>query len=167
VLDSGRAQSREEAMPQMVYEWLLAIHILTAVIWVGGGVLGQVLVSRLRKDDPVMMVNTALQLEWVGTRVFLPASLVLLLAGIGMVLEGNWGFTTTWVLIGLIGFGVTVVTGAAFLGPQTKKVHALLESKGTDDPEVQSQMARLFVISRIDLVVLLLVVIDMAVKPGT
>lgn len=153
-------------MPQMVYEWLLAIHILMAVIWVGGGFAGQVLVSRMRKDDPETMVKTALQLEWVGLHVFLPASLVLLLAGIGMVLEGSWGFTTPWVLIGLIGFGATVVTGAGFLGPQTKKVHALLESKGMDDPQVQAQMARLFVISRIDLVVLLLVVVDMAVKPG-
>ena len=154
-------------MPQMVYEWLLALHILMAVIWVGGGFAGQILVSRMRTSDPATMVKTALQLEWVGMHVFLPASLVLLLAGIGMVLEGQWGFTTPWVLIGLIGFGATVVTGAGFLGPQTKKVHAAIEAKGIDDPEVQSLMSRLFVISRIDLVVLLLVVVDMAVKPGT
>ena len=59
------------------------------------------------------------------------------------------------------------MTGAAFMGLQIKKIHAAIEANGTDDPEVQAQMARLFVISRIDLVVLLLVVIDMAVKPGS
>jgi hypothetical protein len=154
-------------MPQMVYEWLLAIHILMAVIWVGGGFAMQILATRLRKTDPPTMVRAALQFEWIGTHVYLPASLVLLLAGIGMVLEGQWGFTTPWVLIGLIGFGVTVVTGAGFIGPQTKKVHAVIEAKGMDAPEVPGLMARLFVISRIDLVVLLLVVVDMAVKPGT
>lgn len=154
-------------MPQMVYEWLLAIHILMAIIWVGGGFATQVLASRLRKSDPETMVKTALEFEWIGTHIYLPASLVLLLAGIGMVLEGQWGFTTPWVLIGLLGFAATVVTGAAFLGPQIKKIHAAIEAKGTDDPEVQAHMARLFVISRIDLVVLLLVVVDMAVKPGT
>ena len=154
-------------MPQMAYDWFLAIHILMAVIWVGGGFATQVLASRLRRSDPHTMVKVALEFEWIGTHVYLPASLVLLLAGIGMVLEGQWGFTTPWVLIGLIGFAVTVVTGAGFLGPQLKKIHAAIESKGTDDPEVQAHMARLFVISRIDLVVLLLVVVDMAIKPGT
>ena len=152
-------------MAQMVYEWLLALHILMAVIWVGGGFTGQVLVSRMRNADGPRMVKTAADLEWIGTHIFLPASLVLLGAGIGMVLEGQWGFTTPWVLIGLIGFGVTVVTGAAFLGPQTKKVKALVDEKGVEDPGVQAAMARLFVISRVDLAVLMLVVVDMSVKP--
>jgi len=152
-------------MLQIVYEWLLAIHILMAIIWVGGGITGQILLSRMRNADGPRMVKTAADLEWIGMHVYLPASLILLLAGIFMVIEAQWGFTTPWVLIGLIGFGVTLVTGAAFLGPQIKKIHAAVEEKGPEDPGVQAQMARLFVLSRIDLAVLVLVVIDMAVKP--
>lgn len=150
----------------MLYEWMLALHILMAIVWVGGGITGQILVSRLRNADGPRMVRTAADLEWIGMHVYLPASLLLLAAGIVMVLEGQWGFTTPWVLIGLIGFGITVVTGAAFLGPQIKKVHAAVEEKGPDDPGVQARMARLFVLSRIDLAVLILIVIDMAVKPS-
>ena len=157
---------RRRDLPQMVYEWLLALHILMAITWVGGGITGQILVSRMRTSDGPRMVKTAADLEWIGTHVYLPASLILLLAGIGMVLEGQWGFTTPWVLIGLIGFAATVVTGAALLGPQIKKIHAEVEQKGPDDPGVQAAMARLFVLSRIDLAVLILIVIDMAVKPG-
>ena len=153
-------------MPQMIYEYLLALHILMAVIWVGGGFAGQVLISRMQKADPDRMVKTALDFEWIGTHIYLPASLVLLLSGIGMVIEGQWGFTTPWVLIGLGGFAATIVTGAGFAGPQTKKVHALIEQKGINDPGVQVAMERLFLISRIDLVVLILVVVDMAIKPG-
>ena len=150
----------------MLYEWMLALHILMAITWVGGGITGQILVSRMRNSDGPRMVKTAADLEWIGMHVYLPASLVLLAAGIVMVIEGQWGFTTPWVLIGLIGFGATVVTGAAFLGPQIKKVHALVEQRGPEDADVQRQMARLFVLSRIDLAVLILVVIDMAVKPS-
>ena len=150
-----------------MYEWLKALHIVMAVIWVGGGFAGQVLVTRMRKSDPTTMVKTALQLEWLGMHVFLPASLVMLGAGLWMVFGFElWELTDTWVLVGLGGFLATVITGAGFLGPQTKKVHELIEQKGIDDPAVQSQMARLFTISRIDLVVLIIVVIDMAVKPG-
>lgn len=150
-----------------MYDWLKAIHILMAVIWVGGGFMGQVLVSRMRKDDPVRMAKTAGDLEWIGTHIFLPASLLMLGAGLWMVFGFEyWELSTPWVLIGLLGFLATVITGAGFLGPQTKKVKALVDEKGIEDPGVQAAMARLFLISRIDLVVLMIVVIDMAVKPG-
>ncbi len=152
-------------MYQVLYEWLLAVHILMAIIWVGGGITGQILVSRMRAADGARMVKTAADLEWIGMHVYFPASIILLLAGILMVIEAQWGFTTPWVLIGLIGFGITVVMGMAVLGPQIKKIHAAVEEKGPDDPEVQAQLGRLFVLSRIDLAVLILVVIDMAVKP--
>ena len=150
-----------------MYEWLKALHILLAVIWVGGGFFGQVLVSRMRTSDPARMVKTAADMEWIGTHIFLPASLLLLGAGLWMVFGFEyWELTTPWVLIGLLGFLATVITGAGFLGPQTKKVKAMVDEKGVDDPGVQAAMARLFVISRIDLVVLLLVIVDMTVKPG-
>ncbi len=149
-----------------MYEWLKAVHILMAIIWVGGGFAGQILVSRMRKADPVRMVKTAADLEWIGAHVFLPASLVLLGAGLWMVFSFEiWQLSDPWVLIGLFGFLATVVTGAGFLGPQTKKVRALVEEKGAEDPDVQTAMSRLFLISRIDLAVLMLIVVNMAVKP--
>jgi hypothetical protein len=33
---------------------------------------------------------------------------VLLLSGIGLVLEGDWGFSTTWVLLGLAAYALVV-----------------------------------------------------------
>jgi hypothetical protein len=82
------------------------------------------------------------------------------------VLEGNIGFTDTWVLLGLIGIGLTIITGSTFLGPQSKRVGELFEARGPDDPEAQRILARLVAVARIDLVVLSLVVVDMVLKPG-
>jgi uncharacterized membrane protein len=76
-----------------LYELLLAIHILAAVIWVGGSTAIQVLAIRASgSGDSVRMATFAGEAEWVGMRVFMPSSIVVLLAGIALVFEGNWGF---------------------------------------------------------------------------
>jgi len=41
-----------------------------------------------------------------------------------------------------------------------------MDGKGPADPEVQERIKRLFTFSRIELVVLIVIVFDMAVKPG-
>jgi hypothetical protein len=71
-----------------------------------------------------------------------------------------------WILIGLAGIAFSIVTGAGFIGPESGRLQALLETRTFEDPEVQSRLNRIFKISRIELGVLLLIVIDMAIKPG-
>jgi hypothetical protein len=41
-----------------------------------------------------------------------------------------------------------------------------IEERGPDDPEYQRRLARIFLVSRIELLLLILVVLDMTVKPG-
>src|ERR687894_63710 len=107
------------------YELLLFAHIFGAVTWVGGALSAQVLAARVRgTNDPPALVSFAHDVEWIGLRVFLPASIVLLLSGIGLVMEGDWGFSTTWVLLGLAAYGLSVVTGALFLGPESGRIAA-------------------------------------------
>jgi hypothetical protein len=57
-------------------------------------------------------------------------------------------------------------TGRSHLGPTSGKLGKLIEEKGPDDPEAQKTLARILAVSRVDLLVLLLIVIDMVVKPG-
>ena len=77
-------------------------------------------------------------------RIFMPSSIVVLLAGIALVLEGSWGFDQLWILIGLAGIAFSIVTGAAFVGPESGRMKALLESRTFEDPEVQSRLNRIF-----------------------
>jgi hypothetical protein len=70
------------------------------------------------------------------------------------------------VIIGLLGIANTIVVGAAFLGPEAGRIARVAAERGPDDPEVLRRTERIFAISRYDLGVLILVVIDMAVKPG-
>ena len=100
-------------------------------------------------------------------KVFLPASLVLLLAGILMVLDTpGIDFTDAWIVIGLGGIVSTIVIGAGFLGPEAKRLADLIEQKGESDPEVVQRISRILMIGRIDLTILLIVAANMVIKPG-
>jgi uncharacterized membrane protein len=150
------------------YELLLFVHVLTAVVWVGGALSLQVLAIRAeRSADAGRVANFATEAEWVGSRVFLPSSIVLLLAGIGLTLEGDWGFTTPWVLLGLIAYGLSALTGSLFLGPESGRIGKMIADVGPQDPDVLARIKRIFLVSRIELVVLLFIVFDMTVKPGS
>jgi hypothetical protein len=99
--------------------------------------------------------------------VFTPASVLVLLLGIAMVwYSPAWEVGQLWVILGLIGIANTIVVGAAFLGPEAGRLARLTEERGPDDPEVLRRVQRVFTISRYDLAVLLLVVVDMVIKPG-
>ncbi|MGH2790803.1 MAG: DUF2269 family protein [Actinomycetota bacterium] len=148
-----------------MYEYLLFIHVLMAVVWVGGAVTLQVMGSRLQKaDDPVQMARFAREVEWIGTRIFTPASLLILIVGIFMVLDA-WSFGDLWIVMGLAGFGYSFVNGAFFLGPTSGKTGKMIEERGPEDAEVQSNLEKLFLLSRIELVVLIVVIFAMTVKP--
>ena len=149
------------------YEWLLFLHIAAAIVWLGGGVAVQILAIRAnRADDPARMTTIAHEAEWIGTRTFLPASLIVFVLGIILTIDGPWDFGQTWIVIALIGFGLSFVTGAAFIGPESGRIGKLLATEGPESPAVRARIQRIFLVSRIELVLLYLIVLDMVVKPG-
>ncbi len=68
-----------------MYEGLLAVHILCAVLWAGGGVTLHVLGRRAVKAGPEAGVGFAESAGWVGSRIYAPLSLLLLVLGIVLV----------------------------------------------------------------------------------
>ncbi len=72
----------------------------------------------------------------------------------------------TWILFALVVFGGSFLLGAAFIGPQSGRIRKLIEAEGPTAPEVQRRIKRIFLVSRIELAFLILVVLDMVVKPG-
>ena len=153
---------------QGVYNTLKLVHILAAIVWVGGGIFVQIYATRLiRSQDTPQLMRFAKDIERIGTTIFTPASILVLLMGIWMVwYSPAWKLTQLWVILGLVGIANTIVVGAAFLGPEAGRLGRLTEERGPEDPEVQRRIRRIFAISRYDLAVLVLVVIDMVVKPG-
>jgi uncharacterized membrane protein len=148
------------------YAVFKTIHVLLAVVWVGGGVLLTILaVVADRRNNPNELATIARQAVFVGERIFAPAGLAVFLMGIAMMLNTDWGWGHFWVVAGLIGYAATFVNGLVVLTPLAKKASALLDEKGAEAPETQAAIARILLIARIDVAVLLLVVADMVTKP--
>ncbi|HEU5211245.1 MAG TPA: DUF2269 family protein [Gaiellaceae bacterium] len=149
------------------FQFLLFVHIAFVAIWLGGAAMLQFLSLRaLGSDDPVRTANFAADAEWVGLRVFIPASLLVLIAGILMVLDSDfYGFGDDWILIALVLFAVTFAAGAGFFGPESGRIAKLIETEGPTSPAVGARVRRVLALSRADLVLLFLIVYDMVVKP--
>jgi uncharacterized membrane protein len=143
-----------------------AVHVTFVVIWVGGGVLLTILgVLAERRNDPVELATIARQAALVGERLFSPAAVVVLAMGIAMMTQIDWGWGQFWIIFGLIGFASTFVLGIGVLAPLSKKAAKAIDTRGAESPEAQALIARILLVARVDIAVLLLVVVDMVTKP--
>jgi uncharacterized membrane protein len=148
-----------------LYDALKFIHVVAAVLWVGGTISVQLIGRRaLASGSRERIAAVGRDSEAIGLRLYLPASIVLLLAGIGMVLERDLGFGRIWVVIGLVGLGYSVLAGALFNGPEARRVGELIDGGGPV-PELQSRISRLLTSSALEATVLVFVIFNMVVKP--
>jgi uncharacterized membrane protein len=150
-----------------LYEFLKLLHIAAAIVWVGGAVTLNVIGTRMwRARASERVASFGRDTKWLGDHIYIPSIGVLLVVGIWMVIESPaWNFGQVWVLFGLGGIAATGFTGALFLGPGAARMGQLIDERGPDDPEVLAHIRRILTVSRLDLLVLTLVVVDMVVKP--
>jgi uncharacterized membrane protein len=149
-----------------VYQVLLYVHIVCAVIWVGGAFYAQLLAIRvMQSDDPADLPKLGRNFEFLGTRVFLPASILLFIAGAAMVVN-KWSFGQTWVAVAVALWILSAVLGAAYLGPRSRKVSELFESEGPTSTAARALLNRLFLVSRLELLSFAIIIAMMVFKPG-
>ena len=144
------------------YEFLLFVHIAAAMIWLGGAFTFQMygLVVR-RGGDPEEIARFAGRAGMLSERMFVPASLVVVLAGIGMMIDGDWDWGQLWVIFALVTFAASFATGLFVLTPIAKRIPVV----GPTTPEGQALIQRLFSILRVDLAFMYAIVFAMVVKP--
>ena len=150
-----------------MYDFLLTIHVLAAVIWVGGGTAMHILGRRvLKRGDNQAIYEFSKEINIVGLRLYAPVSLILLVAGIFLVNEAGYDFSDTWITLGFLGWIVSFLVGIGYYGPQDKKLQKLVAEKGETDPGVQQNVKQALMVNQVELLILFLVVIDMTTKPG-
>lgn len=94
----------------------------------------------------------------IGKKVFTPVAVVILLLGVYLVLEGDWGFGSAWVSFGIVGIALSVMTGAGYYGPQGAKVARLIQAEGDDSPAVKGKVAAILKVARMEIGLLVFVV---------
>jgi len=148
-----------------VREVLLTIHVIAVVIWIGGGVALNLIGVRLIKANPELLRPMLKTFDWVVNRTILPASLIELIFGILLVIEGPYDFQDTFVIVGILGAVSTIVIGAGFLLPRMRKQEEIWDEHG-DPSEIATQaLSRTMLIARIDLVILFVIIAAMVIKP--
>ena len=150
------------------YDWFKAGHVLVAVLWVGGGAtLALLAIMTLRMNDPLRVAQFAHQAGKVGERLYTPASLLVLLFGIGLMTndQSPWDWDMTFVQIALAGWALTFLVGFFYIRPTAAKLAKAIEERGPTDPEAQRLIKNILLVTRIDVLVLLFIVFDMTAKP--
>ena len=158
------------ASPENWYGAFKTIHVVFAVIWIGGGFLISTLafIAELEHDVEGRTI-LARQAASVSERVFTPSSLIVLVFGIAMMFNDYgklvYDWSNFWVIFGLLGFAATFSIGFFVLGPAAKRIRELVTTVGPNAPEVHAEMNRIFLVARADAAILMLVVVDMVAKP--
>lgn len=149
------------------YDFLKFLHVYSVVLWVGGGVLLNVMGTRIaRAGSSAQLAEFGAQVQWIGLRIFTPLSVFALVMGIIAALDDRWDFGQTWIQLGLGGWFLSFLLGAGFLGPQAGKLGRLVREHGADHPEVRPRVRRILLVARLDALLMLLIIADMTIKPG-
>ena len=147
-----------------LYDWLLFLHILAAMFWLGGiTVVGAFAVRILRTREPGATAGFLGSLRVIGPLVLAPAPVILLGMGIWMVSD-RWDFGETWVSIGFTLFAVAFLIGAAH--QSRAAILAERASQAGDDATALRHLRRWAYGMAVILVLLIGATWDMVFKPG-
>lgn len=154
------------ALAPSAYDAYLTIHVLSAVIWVGGDVTLTVLgIVFERRGEGATLGALGRMGAWIGTRVYTPTLVVTLVFGIVLVQKGNVDWGEFWVVFALVGWAIAAAVGVGFVGPELGRIDEAARIHGPDSPQVAMRVKRLFTIFRFDTSLLVLIVVNMAAKP--
>jgi uncharacterized membrane protein len=146
-------------------ETLLVIHVLAAVAWIGGGLFSGFVGPRMAKAGGETAINWIRTATVAATRYFMPAGVITLLSGIGVVLSDEaYDFAAPFVGVGLAVAVIALVLGMTVNRPSAIK--ALAAAEAGDFPSVGVHARRAGLTWRIVVILLILTEIAMVLRLG-
>lgn len=137
-----------------------------AIVWIGLGLVGQSMaVWADRCGEHAFAEPVYRWVAWIEPPAIVFGPLLLIVTGVGLVLDGPRRFGDTWVVIGLTGYVVALGLGGALQSPGTKRMKRLMEDRGPEDPETIAARRRLDAYLWPELGILVVVLLAMTTKP--
>lgn len=149
-----------------MYEFLLTVHVLAAVIWVGGGVMMHIFGRLATKDGPEHQLAFTQHSIRLGNIIFAPLAVILLVGGVLLVDEVGYSYGDPWISMGFFGFLVSFLLGVAYYPGAGRKYGEIVAGEGPGSPAAQALYRRTATVNTVELTILLLVIVAMTTKPG-
>jgi uncharacterized membrane protein len=94
-----------------LYSILKYMHVVLAILWLGGG-MALIVAGRLFQAGPDRAPFLAVvdQVVALSPRIFIPASILLLVSGLAMVWTAGLGWPA-WIVLGIAGIAFTAIFG--------------------------------------------------------
>lgn len=151
------------------YELWLFLHVSAVILWVGGGVAGQVFGALAqRSGDPGQAAAFGRNMGFMATWVFMPSSLVVLVTGALLVEDDQspWDWGEPFVVVGIVGWAAVAALAFGYLTREMGKAGRRMAAEGPS-PELVARVGRLVLLARLLLLALFVIVFMMVVKLGT
>jgi uncharacterized membrane protein len=149
-----------------LYRVLLFVHVLGAAAWVGGGLFAFLMSLNIQKSgDGARLAAYGREVGEFGGKYFAPAAIVTVLAGIWLVIEGDWGFDHFWIMSAFAVWIYSIVSNVTWMDKLAKSIETGAAERGPQDPAVKAAADRLFMWRVIEIVLLVYVIFAMTYKP--
>ena len=149
-----------------VYTLFKFLHIVGAIVWIGGVVAVNVIGVRIaREKDGAALAAMSRQSRFYGTAVIGPAAGLTLLAGIVMIATSGLG-APLWVIWGLAVLLVSMALGATLIRRAGEELSQIAATATPADQRVAALQQRLSTLNIINVLVLLSAVAAMVFKPA-
>ncbi|MEX2278685.1 MAG: DUF2269 family protein [Acidimicrobiia bacterium] len=148
-----------------MYQFLLFLHIAAAAAWIGATVRQFAEAPVARAGQPVARALWHRNQVAMGTRLFAPAAVVVLVSGIWMVVSNDAvGFGTPFISIGFAAVIFGVAVGPAVFGKRGEAAAAKLDEGDVAGADAIAKKTR--PIELLDLAILLVTLAAMVWKWG-
>lgn len=147
------------------YLLLKLIHVVGAILWVGGASILTLLCVILdrRRDDHATLTGVS-YVALLGNRVFAPLGLGVILSGLVLAWLGGYGFAA-WTVLAVAVVAGTFTMGAAVLGPTCERTVRLWAETG-DTAAAIGLGRRVLRLVKLDLGGQFAIIALMVLKPG-
>jgi uncharacterized membrane protein len=149
-----------------LFSALKFLHIVAAIIWVGGVITMTLLNARLASTrNSAAMAALSATGAFFGQRVFGPAAAITLLAGLATALNAGFPMRSLWIIWGflviLLSFGMT----ATLTRSTTQRLGALAAAPNRDGAQIAALQRQLWLLTALNILLLLSAVWAMVAKP--
>jgi uncharacterized membrane protein len=150
-----------------LFSMLKFVHIVAAIIWVGGVITLAILNARLASTrNGAAMAALSSVGGFIGQRVFGPAAGLTLLAGIATALNAGFAMNSVWIIWGFLVIVLSIGLNAAVIRPTAQQVGALAAAPDRNGAQIGALQRRLWMLTALNILLLLSAVWAMVAKPG-